>query len=105
MYSIDGDHRRKYLTLHGLEVCTFAWYLIHGIPKCTFHSYIQRYNEGVLSTMHENKGYKRVWIGTVQIIGTIAAIMKENANWMPYEMQGIKCGRVNTLKYLHAGNN
>ena len=40
MHSIDGDRRRKYLTLHGVEVCTIAWYLIHGIPKFTFHSYV-----------------------------------------------------------------
>ena len=59
MHSVDGDHRRKYLTLHGVEVCATVWYLIHGIPKSTFHSYVQRYNEGVLSTGHGNKGCKR----------------------------------------------
>ena len=42
MHSINGDRRRKYLTLHGLEVCTSTWYLIHGIPKSTFHNYVQR---------------------------------------------------------------
>ena len=83
MHSIDGDHRRKYLTLHGLEVCTIAWYLIHGIPKSTFHSYVQRYNEGIMSTAHGNKGCKRPRIGTVQVMGTIAAIVKENADQMP----------------------
>ena len=25
MHSIDGNCRRKYLTLHGLEVCTTMW--------------------------------------------------------------------------------
>ena len=48
MHSVNGDHRRKYLTLHGMEVCTTTWYLIHGIAKSTFHKYMQRYNEGVL---------------------------------------------------------
>ena len=33
MHLVDGDRRRKYLTLHGLEVCATAWYLIHGVPK------------------------------------------------------------------------
>ena len=58
MHSIDDDHRRTYLTLYGLEVCATTWYLIHGIPKSTFHSYVQRYNEGILSIAHGNKGYK-----------------------------------------------
>ena len=49
MHSVHGDRRRKYLTLHGVEVCATAWYLIHGIPKSTFHSYVQRYNEGPIN--------------------------------------------------------
>ena len=77
----------------------------HGIPKSTFHSYVQRYNEGVLSTTHRNTGCKRPWIGTVQVMGTIAAIVKENANQMPHQMRGIGHGRVDTLKYLPIGNN
>ena len=105
MHSVHGDRRRKYLTLHGVEVCATAWYLIHGIPKSTFHSYVQRYNEGVLSIAHGNRGCKRLWIGTVQVMGTIAAIMKENADQMPHQMRGIDHGRVDTLKYLPAGNN
>ena len=60
MHSVHGDHRRKYLTLHGVEVCATAWYFIHGNPKSTFHSYMQRYNEGVLSTTHGNRGYKQL---------------------------------------------
>ena len=87
MHSIDGDRRRKYLVLHGLEVCATTWYLIHGIPKSTFHIYVQRYNKGVLSTAHGNKGCKRPWIGTVQVMDTIATIVKENADQMPYQMQ------------------
>ena len=38
-------------------------------------------------------------------MGTIAAIVKENADQMPHQMQGIGHGRVDTLKYLPAGNN
>ena len=105
MHSVHGDRRRKYLTLHGVEVCATAWYLIHGIPKSTFHSYVQRYNEGVLSTAHGNRGCKRPRIGTVQVMGTIAAIVKENADQMPHQMRGIGHGRVDTLKYLPASNN
>ena len=40
MHSVHGDRRRKYLMLHGVEVCATMWYLIHGIPKSTFHSYV-----------------------------------------------------------------
>ena len=84
MHLVDGDCRRKYLTLHGVEVWTTSWYLIHGIPKSTFYSYVQRYNEGVLSTGHGNRGCKRSRIGTIQVMGTIGAIEKENANQMPH---------------------
>ena len=96
MHSVDNDRRRKYLTLHGMEVCTIVWYLIHGILKSTFHSYVQRYNEGILSTVHGNRGCKQSRIGTIQVIGTIAAIVKENADQMPHQMQGIDHGRVGT---------
>ena len=104
MHSIDGDCRRKYLTLRGVEVCTTAWYLIHGIPKSIFHSYVQRYNKGILSTAHRNKGCKRPRIGTIQVMGTIAAIVKKNANQMPHQMRVMGHGRVETLKYLLVGN-
>ena len=106
MHSVYGDRRRKYLTLHGVEVCVTAWYLIHGIPKSTFHSYVQRYNEGILSTAHGNRGCKRPRIGIVQVMGTIAAIVKENTDQMPHQMRSrIDHGRVDTLKYLLASNN
>ena len=105
MHSVDGDRRRKYLTLHGVELCVTTWYLIHGIPKSTFHSYVQRYNERVLSTTHGNRGCKRPWIRTVQVMGTIATIVKENADQMPHQMRGIGYGRVDTLKYLPASKN
>ena len=38
-------------------------------------------------------------------MGSIAIIVKENADQMPHQMQGIGHGRLNTLKYLPAGNN
>ena len=55
MHSVDGDRRRKYLTLHGMEVCATEWYLIYGILKSTFHSYVQRYNE-VVYQQHKERG-------------------------------------------------
>ena len=105
MHSVDGDRRRKYLTLHGVEVCATVWYLIHSIPKSTFHSYVQGYNKGILSTAQRNRGCKRPRIRIVQAMGTIAAIVKENADHMLHQMQGIGHERVDTLKYLLAGNN
>ena len=98
MHSINGDCRRKYLVLRGLEVCATAWYLIHGILKSTFHSYVQRYNKGILSTVHGNKGYKQPRIRTVQVMGIIVAIVEENADQMPHQIQGIGHERVDTLK-------
>ena len=86
MHFVNGDFKRKYLTLHGLEVCTTAWYLIHGILKSTFHSDIERYNERVISIAHGNKSTKRPGMGIVQVMGTIVAILKENANQMPYQL-------------------
>ena len=38
-------------------------------------------------------------------MGTIVAIVKENADQMPHQMRGIGHRRVDTLKYLPAGNN
>ena len=38
-------------------------------------------------------------------MGTIAAIVKENSDQMLHQMRGIGHGRVDTLKYLLAGNN
>ena len=66
---------------------------------------MQRYNEGVLSTAHGIRGYKRPWIGTIQVMGTIAAIMKENTDQMLHQMRGIGHGRVDTSKYLPTSNN
>ena len=65
MHFINDDRRKKYLTFHGLEVCTTMWYLIHGISKSTLHSYIARYNEGILSIAHGNNDYKQLRIGTI----------------------------------------
>lgn len=98
--------RLKFMTLMGLEVCTTAWYKIHGIAKSTFHGYIRNFKEGVLSGQHGNKGIKRPRIGTVQAMGTIAAIVSENADQMPNQMRGTgKPHRIDTLKYLPALNN
>ena len=38
-------------------------------------------------------------------MGTIAAIVDKNADQMPHQMRGLGNGRVDTLKYLPAGNN
>ena len=38
-------------------------------------------------------------------MGTIAAIVKENADQMSHQMRGIGYGRVDTLKYLPTSNN
>ena len=38
-------------------------------------------------------------------MGTIVAIMKENADQMPHQMRRIGHGRMDILKYLLAGNN
>ena len=58
MHIIDGHYKRKYLTLHGLEVCAIARYFIHSTPKLTFHSYVERYNEGILLIAQGKTGYK-----------------------------------------------
>jgi hypothetical protein len=105
MHSMDGDRKRKYMTLHGAEVCSTAWYRIHGIPKSTFFAYVEKFNEGVVNSTHGNKGCKRPRIGTVQVQGTMASIVRENADQMPHQMRGIGHGRMDTLKFLPAGNN
>ena len=101
MVTVGGSTSRctvwKFARLHGTLFMAFL--------KSTFHSYVQRYNEGVLSTVHGNRGCKRPRIGTVQVMDIIAAIVKENADQMPHQMRGIGHGRVDTLKYLPAGNN
>ena len=52
-----------------------------------------------------NKGIKRPRIGTVQAMGTMAAIIHDNADRMPHQMRGIGNGQVDTLKFLPARNN
>ena len=44
------------------------------------------------------------WIG-LEVMDTIAAIVKENVDQMPHQMRGISHGRVDTLKYLPTCNN
>jgi hypothetical protein len=97
--------KRKYVTLVGTEVCSVAWYTIHGIPSSTFFSYLSLFKEGVQSSTHGNRGIKRPRLGTVQAMGTIAAIVKENADLMPHQMRGTVPGRMDTLKFLPAGHN
>ena len=105
LHSVAGDRKRKFVTLEGAEVCACAWYKIHGIPKSTFHSYIDKYIIDVVSGTHGNKGVKRPRIQTVQVTGTMKAIIDENADQMPHQMRGMGNGRVDTLKYLPVGNN
>ena len=59
----------------------------------------------MVSGAHENKGIKRPRIGTVQAMGTMAAIIHDNTDLMPHQMRGIGNGRVDTLKFLPAENN
>jgi hypothetical protein len=105
MYSMDGDRKRKYMTLHRAEVYSIAWYRIHGIPKSTFFVYVKKFNEGVVTSADGNRGCKHPRIGTVQVQGTMATIIMENADQMPHQMRGIGHGRMDTLKFLPAGNN
>ena len=105
LHTIDWIQKHKYITLEGVEVCGTAWYSIHGIPKSTYHNYIEKYHYGMVSGAHGNKGIKRPRIGTVQAMGTMAAIIHDNADRMPHQMHGIGNGRVDTLKFLPAGNN
>ena len=104
MHFINGDEKRKYIILHGLDVCATTWYLIHGIPKSTFRSYVERHNEGFLSIVHGNKSYKQLRVGIVQVMAT-ASIVKENRDHMLHQMRRIKHGRMDSLKYLFASNN
>ena len=105
LHVLSTNWKRKYVTLEGKEVCGTAWYIIHGIPKSTYHNYIEKYKEGVLSSTHGNKGIKRPRMRTIQSTSTIKAIVDSNSDQMPHQMRAIGNGRVDTLKYLPAGNN
>ena len=105
LHAVGAKRKWKYITLEGVEVCGTAWYIIHGIPKLTYHNYIEKYKEGVLSSTHGNKGIKRPRFRTVQVTGTIKAIADSSSDQMPHQMRAIGNGRVDTLKYLPAGNN
>jgi hypothetical protein len=105
MHSIEGDRKKKYFTLHGIEVCITAWYIIHGILKSTFFTYVDKFNNGIINSSHGNKGCKRPCIGTVQVMGSMTTIINENANQMPHQMRGIGHGRMDTLKFLSTRNN
>ena len=105
LHAVGAKRKWKYITLEGVEVCGTAWYIIHGIPKSTYHNYIEKYKEGVLLSTHGNKGIKRPRFRTVQVTGTIKAIVDSSSDQMPHQMRAIGNGRVDTLKYLPAGNN
>ena len=102
---VDGNKKRKYITLEGVEVCGTAWYIIHGLSKSCYHNYIDKYQQGVVSTTHGNRGVRRSRVGVVQVTGTMEAIINSNADQMPHQMRGVGNGRVDTLKYLPASNN
>ena len=105
LHTIDGIYKHKYITLEGVEVCGTTWYIIHGIPKSTYHNYIKKYHEGMVSGALENKRIKQPRIGTVQAMGTMAAIIHDNTDLMPHQMHGIGNGRVDTLKFFPVGKN
>ena len=105
LHTIEGIRKHKYITLEGVEVCGTAWYIIHGIPKSTYHNYIGKYHHNMVSDAQGNKGIKQPRNGTVQAMGTRAAIIHYNADRMPHQMCGIGNGRVDTLKFLLARNN
>ena len=56
-------------------------------------------------TMHRNKGIKRPRVQTVQVTGTMKAIIDSNFDQMPHQMRGIGNGRVDILKYMPTRNN
>ena len=105
LHIVDGNKKKKYITLEGVEVCGTAWYIIHGLLKSCYHNYIDKYQQGVVSTTHGNKGVRRPRVGVVQVSGTMKAIIDSNADQMPHQMRGVGNGRIDTLKYLPAGNN
>ena len=103
LHLVGAKRKWKYIMLEGVEVCDTAWYIIHGIPKSTYHNYIEKYKEGVLLSTHGNKGIKRPRFRTVQVTGTIKAIVESSSDQMPHQMRAIGNRRVDTLKYLLAG--
>ena len=54
LHAVGVKWKRKYITLEGVEVCGTVRYIFHGIPKSTYHNYIEKYKEGVFSSMHGN---------------------------------------------------
>jgi len=105
IHNFDGDQNRRIITLEGADVCITAWYLIHEISKSTYHGYMIKYKDGVVLGMHGNKGIKQLRIGTIQVTGTMKAIIDENVDQMPHQICGIEHGRMDTLKFLPFGNN
>ena len=105
IHFFDGNPNFKVITLEGMEVCIPGWYIIHGISKSAYHTYALMYKEGVLLEDHGNKRVKRPRVGTVQATGSMKSIIDESTDQMPHQMRGIGNRRMDTLKYLPAGNN
>jgi hypothetical protein len=102
---VEGNRKRKYVTLSGSDVCSVAWYTIHGIRKLTFHAYMDEFRRGVISGTHGNKGIKRPRLATIQAMGSMTSIINDSADQMPHQMWSVGNGRIDTLKFLPAGNN
>jgi hypothetical protein len=105
LHRLGHYRKRQYETLLGTKVCTTAWQKIHSIPKSTYHSYVEQYKVGTVSSTHGNACVKRPRLGAVQAMGTIAAIIEENADHMPHQMRGTVMGQMDTLKFLPSGHN
>ena len=52
-----------------------------------------------------NKGIKRARLAIVQAMGSMTSIINGNADQMPHQMRNVGNGRIDTLKFLPAGNN
>jgi hypothetical protein len=105
LHRLGHNRKRQYVTLLGTEVCATTWRKIHSIPKSTYHSYVEQYKVGTVSSTHGNACVKRPRLGAVQAMGTIAAIIEENADHMPHQMRGTVMGQMDTLKFLPSGHN
>ena len=63
------------------------------------------YRRGVINGTHGNKGIKRPRLATVQAMGSMSSIINDSSDQMPHQMRSVGNGRVDTLKFLPAGNN
>ena len=76
---------------------------IHGIPKFTFHTYKDQYKRGIILGIHGIEGIKCLQLSTMQVVGTIVAIIDEWTNQMPHQMHVIKQGHMDILKLIRGG--